>query len=307
MIIGAGLAGLIAAYVFPHEPVVEAQDRSWVEHQAVLRFRSTAVAELTGIPFRQVTVRKGIYSQNAWTTPNIAVCNAYAAKTIGCFVDRSIWDIDPVTRYIAPPDLRERMCDAIGGRISWNCLVPLHDVARYPKPVISTVPMNIMATELLAGETIEFRRAPILTTRVTLPGADVFQTVYFPDACTSLYRASITGDLLVCEWAGSDLTAPDRECGLAMLRSAFALSSGDLEGLTAPHKQHFGKIAPIDEALRRDIILQLTEEFGVYSLGRFATWRNLLLDDVVHDAAVIKRLLTSSDDYDRKLGRPVKL
>jgi hypothetical protein len=33
-------------------------------------------------------------------------------------------------------------------------------------------------------------------------------------------------------------------------------------------------------------------------IGRFATWRNILLDDVVDDIAVIKRLMRHGGAYD---------
>ncbi len=63
--------------------------------------------------------------------------------------------------------------------------------------------------------------------------------------------------------------------------------------------QKFGKIVQVDEDYRRSIVVRLTEEFGIYSLGRYATWRPLLLDDVVKDIEVIERLMGSK--YSRGL------
>jgi hypothetical protein len=45
-------------------------------------------------------------------------------------------------------------------------------------------------------------------------------------------------------------------------------------------------------------LFRLTHEHNVFSLGRFATWRNILLDDVVDDIVQVKRLLKSSSAYD---------
>jgi hypothetical protein len=59
-------------------------------------------------------------------------------------------------------------------------------------------------------------------------------------------------------------------------------------------QQKYGKIAPIDERFRRSSIVQLTTQHKIFSVGRFATWRNILLDDVVNDLAVVKRLIHSS-------------
>ena len=307
MIIGAGLAGMIAGFIFPHEEIIEARSRDWVEHQAVLRFRTPAVSELTGIPFRQVTVRKGIWTGDHWTEPNIQVCNQYSRKTIKRLVDRSIWDISTAERWVAPGDLRERMADALGARIRWETPVNLNDLDGRAEPVISTVPMSAM-TALLRMDPPTFRYAPITTIRTIVPGADVFQTVYFPSPQHSLYRASITGDWLICEWASENPEPRDIELAASQVARAFGIPEM-FNRITAedmkPHTQQFGKIAPMDETARRHIILALTQERGIYSLGRFATWRNILLDDVVHDAHVIKRLMTAADDYDRVLGRPL--
>jgi hypothetical protein len=45
-------------------------------------------------------------------------------------------------------------------------------------------------------------------------------------------------------------------------------------------------------------LFRLTHERNIYSLGRFATWRNILLDDVVDDIAAIKKLLKANSAYD---------
>jgi hypothetical protein len=81
---------------------------------------------------------------------------------------------------------------------------------------------------------------------------------------------------------------------------AFGLVEDDVEVIDANHKQSYGKIAPIDEPLRRFVVENLSQQHGVYSLGRFATWRNILLDDVLQDLNVIKKLV-NADSYTRKL------
>ncbi len=64
--------------------------------------------------------------------------------------------------------------------------------------------------------------------------------------------------------------------------------------------QRYGKISPLPAQQRQALLLRLTREFGVYSLGRFATWRNLLLDDLPQDAERIRALLRMSA-YEREL------
>ena len=57
----------------------------------------------------------------------------------------------------------------------------------------------------------------------------------------------------------------------------------------------------MDEKIRKSFIVRATKDFGIYSLGRFATWRpGLLLDDCVKDIRVITRLIDGSTDEEYK-------
>ena len=49
-------------------------------------------------------------------------------------------------------------------------------------------------------------------------------------------------------------------------------------------------------------MLWASEKFGIYSFGRFATWRpGLLLDDLIHDLTVIRRL-ANEGTYSKRIG-----
>lgn len=304
LIAGAGLAGLIAAHAWPSASVFEPQQRMAAPHRAILRFRSDVVSRLTGIEFRKVRVRKAIYEgwrtpRAGFVSPNIRSANLYAQKVLGGLVgDRSIWNIDPVDRYIAPEDFYERLLEVVGSRIRWGEPVPLDRRAAHP--IISTAPLPSMLLVLgrmdKYGESLPFQRAPIEVRRWRVKGADVFQTIYFPEESHSLYRASITGDLLIAEYAHSENPYPDDS--EALLCEAFGLGERvALELLDSTH-QRYGKIVPLEDALRKRILFDLTHKEHIYSLGRFATWRNILLDDVADDIAVIKRLMASGAAYD---------
>jgi hypothetical protein len=65
--------------------------------------------------------------------------------------------------------------------------------------------------------------------------------------------------------------------------------------------QRFGKIAPIPERDRRQFILAMSDRNDIYSLGRYATWRNILLDDVVQDVKRVESFITERDGYSFKL------
>jgi len=291
-IIGAGLSGLIAAHAFPAAQIFEAGPRR-ESHHALLRFRTEKVSILTGIPFRRVVVRKGIWAANRFRAPDIAIANQYSTKCLDVISSRSIWDISPAERFIAPESFYEQLVDHLHGRVLWECAA---DFAGFRTPAISTAPMHVPVQALGWPEATEiaFTRRPITVQRWRVPFADVFQTIYFPDPDHTLYRASITGSLLIAEFAG-DPSGPWAKA----LQQAFAipkLFAHPIDSVTQSH----GKISPIDEAARRSIIMRLTERHQIYSLGRFATWRNILLDDVVDDIGTIRRLMAASS-YDRKL------
>jgi len=293
-IVGAGLAGLIAAHAWPRATVMEASAAPVANHRALLRFRSEAVSVLTGIPFRRVRVHKGVWYQGHHREPDIRMANLYARKVIGSLAgDRSIWNIDPVDRFIAPESLYEQLVESVGARLIWDCAADYEAMThKIDLSVINTAPMPVVLRALAIEEEHKFERAPINVIRFRVPKADVFQTVYYPTEKHSAYRASITGDLLIVEHAG------EQQCGdwWEDVLMSFGLDHADF--IDEGH-QRYGKIVDIESGWRKRVLLQLTDNYNIYSLGRFATWRNILLDDVVHDIGVIKRMINNGNKYDR--------
>ena len=289
-IIGAGLAGLIAAHAWPQAAVLEASPQPRAAHRAVLRFRSDAVARLTGVEFRRVLVRKGLWLGGEFIAPNIAAANLYAAKVTGGLMgERSIWRLDAAERFVAPDTLYEQLLDAVGARVMFDTPA---DFAGLRTAVVSTAPLPVTARALgLDTFGAEFKRASIFVRRWKVPRCDLFQTVYFPDPDLSVYRASITGDTLIVEFVTDRRRSDDWDELLAVER-AFGIDLGAARELEAV-EQRYGKIEPIHDTARKALLFKLTHEHRIFSLGRFATWRNILLDDVVDDIAVIKRLARS--------------
>lgn len=301
-IIGAGLTGLIAAHAWPNATLLEKAKEPRAMHRALLRFRTDSVSRLTGVEFRKVRVRKDIYSEGHNKFPSIRLANQYSAKLLGGRIenDRSIWNLDPVDRFIAPESIYEMLMESVRPRITFD-----FDAGESPQTlrslpnddkIVSTIPLPTLLkiVGLPAAGDFDFFQAPIRVFRFRVPGADVFQTVYFPDPDLNVYRASMTGDLLIVECIESPAAGgPDDIYAVA---DAFGFRGG-INSL-GNQGQQFGKIAPVPDDARRQLLFQLTQRFRIYSLGRFAVWRNILLDDVVQDIDVIKRLMRSGAAYD---------
>jgi hypothetical protein len=303
VIVGAGLAGMLAAEAFPEATILEAaQQDAIIPHRALLRFRGPEVGAFLRIPFRRVSVLKGVWTQSRGISNEATITdiNHYSLKTQRVLLsNRSIARLEPVDRWVAPPDLYPRLLERNGRRIAWGAQYSFVEKARSKELylVISTAPLPKVAAGcgLLQGEN-QFKHASITVRRVKIEGASTHQTIYFPDLDLSVYRASITDDTLIAEF----IREPQPEDFSAIL-GAFGLDSITSFPPIESTRHSFGKIAPVaDDAWRRSLIHELTTRFGVYSLGRYATWRNILLDDVLRDIEVVRSMI-NGDDYFRGL------
>lgn len=312
-IFGGGMAGLLAAHVLrKHKPVIhEAQPSLPHNHEALLRFRDNGVSELTGIPFKKVKVLKGIcYQGEIITSPNLRMANLYSRKTNGTVRSRSILDLSPSERYIAPKDFVERLSKDV--EVVYNS--PLNrDLleAMLPDPhkdlSVSTIPMPAMMKMIGWPEMPEFQYRSIwaITADITEPEVDVYQTLYYPGD-EPYYRCSVTGGKLILEFQTdpSDLYDSSDPLYSSVFRvlEDFGIPNASASNLRIK-EQRFGKLVPIDDTARRGFIMALSEIYGVYSLGRFATWKpNLLMHDVVGDAEIIAGFIDHKDQYGRQLA-----
>lgn len=316
IILGAGLAGCIAGHLFPGSLLLEAGKPEDVgQHKALLRFRSDAISRITGIPFRKVRVHKRINYNGSSSTDSIRLSNHYSLKVTGHITDRSIGSLESVDRWIAPDDFHAQMIRRLNVQFNWrlktaskvllmaeenpgqehNSSVDCWD--REGNQVISTIPLQAMLKAIGQWEQFPMRleRQPIYVQRAKIHNCDVFQTIYFPGAETDVYRASITGDTFIMESIHSEPTDKDWD----LVCEAFGIDPDSLDiGVTT--QQRFGKILPLPDDERHAILMRITQDANIYSMGRYACWRNLLLDDLPADAEKIRGMMRMTE-YQRKL------
>jgi hypothetical protein len=285
-----------------HKPeVLEAQPALPHNHHALLRFRSNVVSQATGIPFKEVSVQKAVCTgkHTLSSQTNIGLNNAYSLKVTGKIYDRSIITLDSGKRYIAPGNFIELLADGLDIRFNSTVGNELKERTKEAEPLISTMPMPAMMELMSWHAPCKFNARKIWAINAELPDCDVYQTIYYPGA-EPYYRASITGNRLTVE----AMEEPkDALVWLESVQLDMGIISTDLFHIEVK-EQRLGKLQPLaDPSMARTFVLFLTDCHRIYSVGRFALWRNLLLDDVCRDIQTVERLIDFRDDYQKHLVR----
>lgn len=302
-IFGAGMSGLMAAQIMRrHRPIVfEAQTSLPDNHGALLRFRSNVVGKAVGQKLQRVEVQKAVMVGGVLFSDSVTLADAnrYSLKVTGSAMGRSIINLSSGERYIAPSDFINQLANGVDiqyGQPLTGGMIECRDPDS--EPIISTIPMPAMADMLGFGDSFVWSYRSIWSLRATIlhPEVELYQTIYFPEQ-QGYYRASITGRQLIIEFAQE----PDSNhiSWIAEVLKAFGFPKMTAFGEPSIKFQKYGKLLPIDEEKRHAFILMLSDRYGIYSLGRFATWRQILLDDVVHDVEVIDNFITQRSKFAR--------
>ena len=315
IIIGAGMAGLLAGGMIRDEPVTihERTPSLPNNHSAVLRFRSSIVGDTLGIEFKKVKMMKAVAP---WRNP-VADSLSYSQKTNGTATLRSVMTADGsvAERFIAPENLIQLMADRVNGDIWYGS--DFHPLKADPEEtIISTIPMPALMKALNYANIPEFRYVPGFNINCRLEHADAYVSLYVPNPGYSFNRVSLTGNKLTIEFA----MPHDSAATVDQLLSQYEGQSVDvlytfiddalkLLGIedmeyndVVMKKQPYAKILPIDEGERRRFIVWASDTYNIYSLGRFATWRpGLLMDDVVDDVRKIRRIMKHGS-YESRLA-----
>lgn len=305
-IFGAGLAGLIAARMLAdRKPIVmEKQDELPNNHHAVLRFRSSVVGDVTNVPFKKVQVTKYVLREQ-YSNP-IRDSLVYARKATDKLHARSILDTRISERYIAPTDFISRLGSTAEMKTGVDFSEWSHNLVRQHGPVISTMPMPYLMDLFSWADKPNFQSQEGWTLKAYVKPeleCELYATIYSARNDDKWYRASLTGSELMIEGTGDGSWV--NENLLAEACWHFGLSGRDFASWTV-HRAKYQKITEMNSAERESakrFIMWLSQEHGIYSLGRFATWRpKLLLDDMVNDVRVIARLIDGQSLYQSNLA-----
>lgn len=306
LIIGAGMAGLLAANMLrKYNPMVlEASNSLPNNHSAVLRFRTNAVADVLGIPFKKVNLIKTTLD---WHNP-VADSLSYSFKNMGVYEsDRSLTrGVSSNERWIAPENLIEMMAEGVSIRYGIK-----YDFKEGRQKVLSTIPMPqlMSATDYPRRDNVNFRYSSGVNITARIEDCDAYATVNVPDPNLAFSRVSLTGNKLIVEFPrchlselGDDFSVNDHVTAACVILGIDPDASDEVE----VHEQKYQKIAAIDEGERKTFIhwASATKQVA-WQLGRFATWRpGLLLDDLIKDVRLIERWMNMpASGYEMEMNR----
>jgi len=303
-IIGAGMAGLLAGAMFGREAqIYEAASSLPNNHHALLRFRTDDIAQHLNIPFQPVEVIKIVKPFRN----KVAEAIGYSMKSNGRASLRSIKTAEGRidNRFIAPPDFIQMLAERQHNEIDFDFPFDKPNAEEWSKagPIISTIPMGSLMKmlEYPHRPDFQYRHGSVVVAELGIP-SDLCATIYYPEPGLPIVRATLTGDLLQIELVEEfDPVEWTVEAFMDIVLWDFGLAG--LQNYKAELRhQKYAKIVGIDDRERRKFIMWATDEYKIYSLGRFAIWKpGLLLDDVFHDVRKIQAMLRSGTNYHGRL------
>jgi len=308
-IIGAGISGLIAEGAFAKDPDNEITifdhkktSHALSGHKAVMRLRNDKIKNFIDCKLKKIAVYKAVYHEGKiYDKPNILLNNLYSLKAYGSLGERSLLSLGRVERYLIGSFNKQSLITKaevkrIDKRLDRKgALVLSGDNFQFPENFfdydicISTMPMPLLLRAIDGSYNVEFKYIPIYVNTALLKiKSDVHQTLYFTNRDKSVpYRVTIEGDQIIAESIEPITGTEFNKC-----LNAFGLSWDHIDSMSfTGHEQKMGKLSPIDDDVRRKIMMDLTDKYNIYSFGRFATWRSLRIDQTLEDIEKIKMFI----------------
>lgn len=314
VILGAGIAGCIAYHALRDKKPLIVEIGPQVErfetHRAIMRLRNDDVADFLGAEAEEVMIHKGIYDyEDGFVGPSILVNNLYSIKLYGELGIRSILKPGSQKRFILPDGF------PIPENIRFNSkvvaikpgIITLHtgDIIKY-EHCVSTLPMPVIKEIAKPNfpDKINFEYKPVFVKRFKLKiNSSVHQTVYIPNMKIhqGIYRVTIQNQDVIFE---SVLAIEMWEVELIM-NSAFGINKEEYE-LCDSSTIKMGKIKSINENARLKFIFWLTDQFNVYSFGRYSVWKPLRTDELLDDMMKVKKIIRAKGSKQYYLKRIIR-
>jgi|GEM_PF-3138186 hypothetical protein len=302
-IIGAGIAGAMASgYFSSSKPVVfEASENKKAKlnkHKAVMRIRDPRVGMILGTDMKEIDVYKQcLYRDKLYWESDIRMRNLYSIKINGDIEERSITNLGKVKRYLLTDfELSDVNYESkVVGFGEDGRTIQIEKNGELEETeydyCISTIPVFELLSILKIKTENSFPSKDIHIVRTkSLLKSEVHQTIYIPEEKYDCYRATLEGEEMIFESANKF----PKEEEIEELSSYFGIKGLNPEN-TEKHTQKMGKIIPTEDDFRRTVIVDLTERYNIFSLGRFAVWKQIKTDDLIQDLDLIRKMIGISD------------
>lgn len=313
LIIGAGLSGLMMGYLLKRDfIIVDAAPQASVGVAAP--FYLHAPLEWLPTNWKQVDV-----VQNCWDgshfhrEPTIGHMNDYSRKITGKIINTSLKFLDGSVRsgYLPASGDAAQVLHDLHREVSQSIVRPIYVSKINPQAkllvgtdkngknvkfgyqnLISTMPLPALLKMVEVKFDHEFRSEPIFTkTYQVTPGqcVDAFQIVYITYGDIPPYRASLMDDKIFIE----SMEQFPVEAGDWLIHKLWGLNTNKLftrESVIRP-----GKFHPVEKAVRKLLLAQLTQKFGIFCLGRYAVWDYRRIDHIADDAQKLYKMIRTKE------------
>lgn len=290
IIIGAGLTGLIAAAMLRHHQPLIIEEAPELPKKPRMRFRSSVISSAIAIPFDPITVTSGVYS----TERNpIILANRYSEKATSAIRSPGLVE-GQVKQWVGPDDIISRL-ESSANPIHFSTTWAGPDPAWEDEAVISTIPMGDLMDLLHYDNKPEFEHRSGWTIDIGLRSTvDVYQTMLFPDEADHYHRVDINRNEMRIHFSTIPKLHVDDYADDVC--DAMAIDRSHIKEVGGVNKIKYAAIGEIDRRTRLEFISWASREHGVYSLGKYATWRpEFDIDDLVEDVQAIETMITESE------------
>lgn len=318
LVIGAGLSGLMMGCLLKRNYLI-------VERAPALNFEIGTPfylhAPLDWLPTRwkEIDVHQHCWDGGRFhRIPDLKMMNDYSFKIVGKIVDTSLKFLDgSVKRGFVPEsgnpgqvlrDLYEEVEPKLLLGAKLTALDTKNKAAyisfdkgggrlvRY-KRIISTIPLPALLKMLDMPSPFVFQSDPIVNLFFTVPAdksVDSYQIINVTDPTDPFYRISLMDQKVVAE------TMDTKEPVNNLIEQAAALAKRlwrlDLDASACkPVVVRPGKFHPIEKTSRKLLLAKLTNELGIYCLGRYAVWDYKRIDHTSQDAHQILKIMKSQE------------
>src|SRR4030042_3226346 len=316
VIIGSGIAGTMAYNYFRalDPEVYEAREnrQAFSDNEAIIRMKNPAVGFLFGADMKEVEIEKWIFDNGKYysqPTPEF-VCS-YSQKVAKSITSRSIENLGKVKRYLVNTKLnipenkikyKHKLFDVddiVSDDVNYHSL-SIHDGIKSYLDIkydvcINTIPLPVI-TNMFGSKTEKhkngtFKSLDIYTRKILFTPdlyVDKYYTVYIPDQDSSIYRVNLSPEGIIFESTEEIGIGQCEDLAYSLFR-IYPMHYDTKQSVCKKISEK--KILNIDSGIRKRLLYQLTSNHSIYSLGRYAIWKNIGTDDLMQDLIKIGQMI----------------